>query len=195
VVASKNSPARVNATVRRAQAIQLRIEGKTLDQIAVALGYKSRGAVSQDISRALAAQITEPAAELRSIEAARLDAAWQRLDDARERVMDVLTRKHITVSNGKVITLPGADDKPVPLEDDGPILAAVGRLLDIERSRLQIMERRAKLFGLDAPAKVSVITDEALDEELARAAAELAELERATRSEAGETEGDPAEDD
>jgi hypothetical protein len=189
VVASKNSPARVNATVRRAQAIQLRIEGKTLDQIAALLGYKSRGAVSQDISRALAAQITEPAAELRQIEAERLDAAWQRLDGVREAVIEVLGRKHLTVSHGKVIYI--GDE---PLLDDGPILAAIDRLLNIERGRLQIMERRAKLFGLDAPAKVSVITDEALDQELARAAAELAQLERATGSEADPAEGDPAED-
>jgi hypothetical protein len=109
-------------------------------------------------------------------------------------VLEVLARNHITVSNGRVITLPDSDGKDVPLADDGPILAAVGRLLDIGRSRLQIMERRAKYCGLDAPAKVSVITDEALDNELARAAAELAQLERATRSEAGEAEGDPAED-
>lgn len=188
MVASRHSPARLNANVRRGEAIRLRIEGKTMDQIKDALGYKSRGAVSQDISRALAQQLAEPAAELRAIELARLDTEWQRLDLAQDRVMAVLERKHVTVSNGRVITLPDADGKPVPLEDDGPILAAVGRLLDIARSRLAIMERRAKYTGLDAPAKVAVITDEALDAEIATLTAEIAQLERAAAGEADGTE-------
>lgn len=45
---------------------------------------------------------------------------------------------------------------------------------------LTIMERKAKLFGLDAPTKnvVSVITEDVIDAEIARLETEIAQLEK-----------------
>lgn len=77
--------------------------------------------------------------------------------------MEVLEREHVTVSNGRVVSL----DDGTPLPDDGPVLQAIDRLL-------RIQERRARLLGLDAPVKRDLtLTDErtarieALAEELA----------------------------
>jgi hypothetical protein len=74
----------------------------------------------------------------------------------------VLERNHVTVSHGRIIR--GENEEP--LLDDGPVLTAIDRLLKIQ-------ERRAKLLGLDAPARHEVVTLDALDTEIARLSAEL----------------------
>lgn len=162
----KTSPARLAVAIRRAKAIQMRLDGAHYAEIATALGYRSRGAAVQDVQRALVDLTAEPTAELRALEVGRLD-------DMYVAVMGVLRREHITVSHGHIVEIPDPDNEGAkkPLIDDGPVLAAVDRLLKIQ-------ERRAKLLGLDAPTKVTVITDAALDEEEARLAAEIADLER-----------------
>lgn len=46
------------------------------------------------------------------------------LEAARDAALEVLGRRHITVSNGRVITLADDTGREVPLPDDGPILQA-----------------------------------------------------------------------
>ncbi|MGA4988618.1 hypothetical protein [Nonomuraea bangladeshensis] len=65
----------------------------------------------------------------------------ERLDALLVKANEVLERHHITVSNGRVVTLDGK-----PLQDVGPLLDAIKTVLDIEI-------RRAKLLGLDTPVK------------------------------------------
>lgn len=91
-----------------------------------------------------------------------------KLDVMEKWVLAVLHRRHITVSNGRVIL--GEDGKP--LEDDAPVLAAVAMWL-------KIAERRSKLEGLDAPARqiVTVITEDVVDAEIRRLQEELARLD------------------
>lgn len=179
----KTSPARLAVTLRRIQAVQMRLDGKLHHEIAEALGYRSVGAVVQDIGRYLAALAAEPTAELRAIEVARMDATLVRLNEREARVLEVRDAEHITVNNGKVIMVPGPDDTMIPLLDDEPVLRATTLLLGIEKQRADVQQRRAKLLGTNAPTKVTVITDAALDEEIAREAAAIAELERAAAAE------------
>lgn len=190
----KTSPARLAVALRRAKAIQMRLDGASYEEIfAAGLGYRSRGAAVQDVQRALVDLTAEPTAELRALEVARMDATLVRLNEREARVLEVRDAEHITVNNGKVIMVPGPDDTMIPLLDDEPVLRATTVLLGIERQRADTQQRRAKLLGLNAPTKVSVITDAALDEELARAAAEASELERLTADEdpdAEEPEGE-----
>ncbi|MFY1595476.1 hypothetical protein [Micromonospora sp. WMMD737] len=155
---------RVNIAQRRATAVAMRLAGASYQQIADELGYNSRGAACQDISRALEANLAEQQAAvevLRETELQRLDILWA---DA----WAVLKREHITVSHGKVVyderTLDR--DEPKPLLDDGPVLQAISTLLKIQ-------ERRAKYLGLDAPTKVEAITIDAIDAEIRKLAAEL----------------------
>lgn len=149
---------------RRTKAITMRLAGSSYQQIADELGYTTRGAACQDISRALEAQVAEQhtAVEVhRETELQRLDILWA---DA----WAVLKREHITVSHGKIVyderTLDKGELKP--LLDDGPVLQAITTLLKIQ-------ERRAKYLGLDAPTKVEAITIDAIDAEIRKLAAEL----------------------
>jgi uncharacterized small protein (DUF1192 family) len=151
---------------RDAEAAQLRAEGKTYDQIAEALDFSDRSLARRAVERALAATVREPADELRQLELIRLDALWV-------EAVKVMTSEHITVNNGRVIEIDG-----VPLKDDGPTLSAIDRLL-------KIMERRAKLVGLDSATKVEVLSVDALDREIAKLTAELggAEADEASAAE------------
>ena len=97
----------------RIKAIELRKSGATYEQIALALGYASRGAAYNAVMAGLMMAISEPAESVREMEAMRLDALllglWQK--------------------------------------------ARSGDLQVIDRV-LKIMDRRARLLGLDAPAKI-----------------------------------------
>lgn len=137
----------------------MRLTGASFDAIAQELGYNSRGAACQDISRALEAHVAE---QTRSVEAYR-EEELQRLDLLLAEAWTVLKRAHVTVSHGRVIR---DDETGEPLLDDGPVLQAIDRVLKIQ-------ERRAKFLGLDAPTKVEAITIDAIDAEIAKLSAEL----------------------
>lgn len=152
------SPRRVAVAERRAKAVRLRAAGLGYEEIARQVGLKSADLARVDVHRALAALRTEPVEEMRALESERLDFLWR-------TVMQVLSRTHYVVSNGKVMHLNGE-----PMRDDDPALRAVAALL-------QIQQRRAKLHGLDAPKQVEVITLDAVEAEIRRLSAELGRVE------------------
>ncbi|MFD7066084.1 hypothetical protein ACFV97_02485 [Streptomyces sp. NPDC059913] len=122
---------------RAAEAARLRSLGWTYQRIADEVGYTYRADAYNAVQSVLKDTVREAGEELRTLELERLD----RLEAAANEVLD---RNHVTVSNGRVVDLHGA-----PIPDAGPVLAAIDRLLKIQ-------ERRAKLLGLDAPAKAAV---------------------------------------
>jgi hypothetical protein len=143
---------------RRNAAIAMRLAGATYDQIADDLGYASRSAAFVDITRALEINLAEQRRTtdlFRQEELQRLDALWA-------RAWMVLERHHVTVSHGRIV----CGDDGDPLLDDGPVLAAIDRLLKIQ-------ERRSKFLGLDAPTKHEVVSMDVLDREIQRLTAEL----------------------
>ncbi|MET0416044.1 MAG: hypothetical protein ABW022_08490 [Actinoplanes sp.] len=150
---------RADTARRRSEAIAMRMAGHTFEQIAQALGYTSRGAACQDITRALETAVVEQA---RSVEAYR-EEELQRLDALLAEAWAVLKRQHLTVSHGRVIY---DDSTGEPILDDAPTLSAIDRILKIQ-------ERRAKFLGLDAPQRHEVVTVDAVDAEIARLTAEL----------------------
>lgn len=154
----KTSIRRVDVAVRRGKALQMRAAGLTFEQIKDQLGYKTRGSAVQDVQRAMALTVSEPAADLRALQAARLEMLWV-------KAMQVLSRTHLTVSHGRVIMV-GPEGAERPLQDDGPVLAAI-------RELRQISTEVRKLFGLDAPTRVEVISDDTLDAEIRRLSEEL----------------------
>jgi hypothetical protein len=136
---------RTPQTARRdAEAAELRAQGLSSREIAEQLGFADKGEAHHAVQRALLAIVKEPAEKLRTLELARLDAMY-------EAAMGVLERRHVTVSNGKIIYL--GDE---PLEDDAPVLAAIDRLLKVQ-------ERRARLLGLDAPKQLDVALEQRID--------------------------------
>jgi hypothetical protein len=145
----------VDGARRDAEACRLRVRGATFARIAEELGYADRRTALRGVERALRESVTEPAESLRALELARLDAwlveAWA-----------VMEREHVTVQHGKVVC--GADGEP--LRDDGPVLAAIDRLV-------KISERRSKLLGMDAPVRAEVVTIDQVDREIARLVEDL----------------------
>jgi hypothetical protein len=119
----------------------------------------------------------------------------ERLGQARQAVLEVLERQHVTISHGHVIRdgepfvdLDEETGEPVakiapgrgePILDDEPVLKAVDRLVRIE-------ERMARLMGLDAPQKVDATVDATVTEvppELADMIRQARERNAATRAE------------
>lgn len=143
---------------RRTRAIALKVAGVPYDTIAQQLGYASRGAACTDIDRALKQRRRD--LDVRSGSAVALEI--ERLETMERTAWAVLRRTHVVVSHGRVIL----DANQQPMTDDAPTLNAIDRLLKIQ-------ERRAKLLGLDAPTRVEVLTDDAIDAEIRRLADEL----------------------
>jgi len=121
----------VRAHERHLQALELRKAGVTYEVIAGQLGYANASGARKAVLSALKATLREPAAELRELELARLDAMllplWRRVQAGDEKAVD---------------------------------------------RALRIMERRARLLGLDrktaegeVPDTVKVVV-EYLDAEL-----------------------------
>lgn len=147
----------------------MRLHGRGWQTIADELGYKSKGAACQDVTRGFEVAAME---QKRAVEALR-EEELQRLDLLLAEACAVLKRRHVTVSHGKIVS--GVDGEP--LEDDGPVLQAIDRILKIQ-------ERRGKYIpGLEAAQRYEVVTLDAIDAEIARLTAELG------RGEAGEAVG------
>jgi len=134
-----------------AAAADLRSKGWTYQRIADELGFTEKGEAHHAVSRCLKATLQEAGDAVRTLVLGRLDGELERLNDLEAAVHEVLARKHITVSNGKVIYV--GDE---PLLDDAPVLQAVDRLLKIEESRRRCDESRRKLLGLDAEKKLNL---------------------------------------
>lgn len=165
------------------RAAELRGQGWSFQRIADELGYASRGNASEGVTRAYAEMSTEEAEHARQLD---LD----RIDRLIEQAWQVMLTPHLAISNGKVvrrfagverdedgIEVLDMDGKPIPVFedvlDDGPTLAAVNTIKGL-------IERRAKIFGYDAPAKsrVEVVPEEAVDAEIRQLEARRLELVR-----------------
>ncbi|MEU3161794.1 hypothetical protein ABZ753_30980 [Streptomyces griseoincarnatus] len=138
-VTGKFEPSQATAD-RAAAAARLKAENPrmTYQQIADAVGYRNKGDAWRAVERCREAVLRQAGRELIASEAAQLD-------DLFVAAMEVLERDHVMVSHGRIVK----DDTGTPLLDDGPKLAAV-------REMRQIRESYRKLFGLDAPSRVSV---------------------------------------
>jgi len=155
---------------RRAEMLELRISGLTLEQVGERMGVGA-DTVHRVISRALTAQTREPAEELLTLELGRCDVL---LTEA----MQTVRAFHPMVSGGKVVSAPMLNNQGEPirnpetgdvltrvLEDKAPKLAAI-------HVAAKVLERRAKYLGLDAPSRfqqdVTLTTDEKKPYDLSR---------------------------
>lgn len=125
------------------------------------LGYASADAARRDFNRALEEAI---AAQHASIEVYREEQLGE-LDYLAEEAHKILRARHYVVTqSGKLVDDPETGQ---PLLDDGPVLAAIDRLV-------KILDRVAKLRGLDAPQKLEVMTIDAIDAAISELNAQLA---------------------
>jgi hypothetical protein len=168
---------------RRTRAIELKNRGLSWQQVADQMaadypeyldgeGTPSAATACMDVSRALKQANRELALGLEEYR----EAARMRLDGLRRQVFAVLARPHYVLHAGQIVQGPDGQ----PMRDDGPVLAAVDRLMRIE-------ERQAKIDGTDASEKLTIALDRRVDEETAvvveaiLAGANAVELEPAQR--------------
>lgn len=146
---------------RRAEVLRLRLDGMTLAAIGDRLGIRA-DSVHDIITRALRSMTKEPAEELLNLELARLDSLYAEAMNSVRAFTPVL-------HNGKVVQIPVIDsngqvvkdpDTGHPLtciaQDRAPVLAGVA-------TAVRLLERRAKLLGLDAPVRTQAqltVTDD-----------------------------------
>lgn len=143
---------------RRAKAIELKNRGLSWQQVAEQMtpeyndteGVPSAAFACVDVTRALKQASKELNMGLEEYR----EAARMRLDGLRRQVFAVLARPHYVLHAGQI----ARDEDGNPIRDDGPILAAVDRLLRIE-------ERQAKIDGTDASEKLTIALDRRVDEE------------------------------
>lgn len=169
---------RITVAMRRAKALEMKMAGHSIPEI-MALGYRTAAAVYQDLDRALASYVGAAVEAMRTLENGRLDQSLIRLAEIEAKVREVRDRPHITVNNGRVITVPDPDDKSkeVPLLDDEPILHASKVLIGIEDMRNKIGARRAKLNGLDAPQTFHIMTSGQIEAAINELRAEMDALD------------------
>jgi DNA-binding CsgD family transcriptional regulator len=119
------------------EAMRMRAAGKTYQEIAMKLGYASRGAARTQIERAYIARAKAPVEALR-------EELTDQLEELVRRIAEVMDTRHLKVVNGSTVFNPETGGL---MEDDSPVLAGADRWL-------KAIERMAKLHGLDAPQRI-----------------------------------------
>lgn len=126
-------------------------------------GHRISASIAKQLVREEAARRLDPKVDAwRALQVARIEAALARLDALEEAAHAVLRREHITVNNGRVILL-----HDMPLPDDGPVLAAIDRLVKIEDARLRNTDALCRILGLNAPAQVEATVTETTQQDIA----------------------------
>jgi hypothetical protein len=170
---------RPEVAARRARVLASRTEQIPYAEIAAAESI-SEGTARMDYARALEQLKAEQDSQAKFNVARQLAA----LDTAERAAWLVLRKDHIHVQHGKIVRHESGE----PVLDDGPVLNAIDRIL-------KISERRARLLGLDAPAKIEVsdATDQAIRDLAAQLAAGVGDVEPAGEGPpAGDPEGSEA---
>jgi DNA-binding transcriptional MerR regulator len=149
--------------VRENQAVKLRAQGLTLDEIAEALDFGSAQGARAAIERALRRDVEGDVHHLRRIESERLQGYMRAL-------LAELEREHVVVSQGRVVLDPRTHE---PLRDTGAVVAIYRELRLLSREYSQ-------LHGLHAPLRAIVqeITLDMVQGEMIRINAMAEELER-----------------
>lgn len=152
---------------RDARAYDLYRRGLTYRQIGAELGLSSPSSAQEAVRRGAKEAAVDP---LESAEARQ--AFLDRLQDYRRTAQRVVaTRHYVTTQGGKLVTGPDGQ----PLIDNDPVLRALDRLLKIDDTELRIRD----LYPA-AKSRVEVITEDAVDAEIARLLQEIQDREVAT---------------
>lgn len=145
-----------------AQAYDLFRRGLSYRQIAAQVGWKSPRSAVEAVRRGARENAVDP------LEAAEARQAFlDRFQDYRRAAQRVLACKHyVTTQTGRVVL--GLDGQP--LVDDDPVLRALDRLLKIDDTELRLRD----LYPA-AKSRVEVITEDAVDAEMAALARAVAD--------------------
>lgn len=161
----RSGPRRTRDQISKdARALDLYCQGKTYQQVADIIGWKSAATALMACKRAIA---DRQVPELDQID--NYAVATELLKSRIAGCQEIIDRTHYVVSNtGKLVTGPDGE----PLVDTGPKLRAI-----TEQRHLQA--ELNKLQGNYAPTKVrqEVVTEDVVDREIAKLAKELADAQ------------------
>lgn len=188
---------RTAASIKRDhRAAELRGQGWSYARIAAELGFAHKGKAHEAVTRAFADIPTEESAGAKVLD-------LERIDRLIEWNWAVMLREHVAHSNGKVVgRLVGVERNPdgtAVLDSGGAAIPVYEDILDDGPGQASakeiraLIERRAKVFGYDAPtrSRIEVVTEEDLDAELAGVLAANARMEAEQREAA---DADPGAD-
>lgn len=158
---------RTKANAERAsRACELYAQGWTFQRIADHLGYATKGNVHRDVKRVLAETQSAGVELLRQKHGALLDRLLG-------KAIEIMERDHIAHSQGRIVRIgcPGLDRGEVQHSGctygvpgapycDGPALLDHGPKLQAITVARGLLERSAKLHGLDAPVRTAIEGDE-----------------------------------
>lgn len=136
---------------RDAEIADLRRQGLSPLKISRHLGIP-RTNVYSALERCYRAIRAEPAEEVRAMEVERLDEMLERFEADEKRLRALAGGEHVTVSQGKVVY----DEIGAAVPDIQATLNCYDRIHRIEQRRLDVMARRARLLGVDAPVQAQV---------------------------------------
>lgn len=151
--ADPTHPQHIKGAIAVSQAVQLRAEGKTYQEIADILGYADHTGARKAVLSGLASIKQEPAQELRDIELARLDALWQKAwDKAMAGSMPAIDRcLKIQARRAALMGL----DAPKEVDVKVTVLEEADRLADllnlpreeVRRDALQLLEVEGRVLA------------------------------------------------
>jgi hypothetical protein len=155
-----------------AKAYDLYRRGLSFRQIGAELGYASASSARDAVHRAAKENAVDPLEA-----AAGRQAALDRLQDYRRSMQRILSARHYQATQGGKLVL-GPDGQP--MTDVGPWVAAMGQLRWIEQE-----DNRLRDLYPATKSRVEVITEDAVDAELARLVQEIGDREAAAASDPG----------
>jgi hypothetical protein len=132
------------------------VAGKTYLEISEALGYGGKQNAHTAVQRVLMDTMTAPADEVRALLKARHEEIYV-------LARDIALSRHKAHSHGRVVY-----DGEEPVYDDTPRMAAMDRMT-------RALDQLAKLTGAYAPVKFENLSLEAIQAEIARIEAEIAD--------------------
>jgi AraC-like DNA-binding protein len=157
----RTTPRIIKARINEQKALQMRIEGKTLAEIAQALGYSNQSVVWHAIVRALERLPRENAEQLRNLSQERLEATigahWRAMMRGKAAATD---RIHRAIE--LEMRLHGLDKQNVTHDIGDTIAELIRRLAeDTERDALRPGEVRAGVAELESAPETDGVSDDA----------------------------------
>lgn len=136
---TRKTARKIEIALRRQRLVEMRIKGYTWQQIADELGYSSAQNACNDLNATMKRSETELSTTLDAYRQLELE----RLNDITRRLEKIYSKRHVVVQRGEIVR----DENDEALEDDGPLMQAIDRML-------KVAESRRKLLGTDAPDRM-----------------------------------------